>query len=426
MFRPLRLPANPRRRAMILIIVLTMLTLFAIVALAFVLYASAEAESARIYRESNMYIDFRPDVAPGSAANYVLGQLLFSPPEPSFSVLRGHDLGRDIYGWNSDAPGSNIYPFNGIGRAHTDATSATNIYGYDDHAMINYVPFVDNATTNHLRDGFVRDPERGLVLQPGQTAGRLRTSLSDPLGPYVGGWNSSYTYPDGNHLFLAAVNGSGQVLVPSFVRPWMVPGGNLSLDPNDPNYGSWFADPNGMPAGFLDYFTLRPRNINMGPNFPKPGLDPVTGAYRPGGDVKNLVGFGNPNVNDAIWMDLGYPVQTTSDGTKFVPLFAITVVDRDGCLNLNAHGNIRGAGNTHASNQGWGRWEVNPSLLAPRTRPNSRPCSRVLRALSVATDPTGGRISRAPSPLRDWGRASIARPITMPPTTGKAAYRRAR
>jgi hypothetical protein len=353
---------------MVLLVVLLMLTLFAIVALAFVLYASAEAESARVYREANMYIDFRPDVSAESAANFTLAQLLLGSPEPSFSSMRGHDLGRDIYGWNSDAPGSNIYPFNGIGRPHTDATSSLNPWGAlgaDDHMMINYVPFLSNASTNQLRDGFVRDPERGLVVVPGQTTGRLRTSLTDPLGVYVGGWNSSYTYPDGNHLYLAAVNGSGQVLVPSFYRPWLVPGGNLPLDPLDPNYGSWFADPNGMPAGFLDYFTLRPRNINMGPNFPRVGVDPVTGLRRPGGDVKNLVGFGNPNLNDAIWMDLGYPVQVTADGTKFIPLFAITIVDRDGCINLNSHGNIRGANNVHGSLQGWGRWEVNSSLLAP-------------------------------------------------------------
>ncbi len=380
MFRPLQIPASPRRRAMILIVVLTMLTLFAIVALAFVLYASAEAgvglhyvalEAEHVHR---LPARCRPL---DRTANYRLARpMLFSDPETEFPVIlrADHDLEkRDIYGWNSDAPGSNIYPFNGIGRAHTDATSATNPFGFDDHAMINYVPFVSDATTNPptLRPigpgqpGFVRDPERGLVLQPGQTTGRLRTSLSDPLGAYVGGWNSSYTYPDGNHLFLAAVNGSGQVLVPSFVRPWLVPGGNLPLDSTNPNYQSWFTDPAGMPPGALDYFTLRPRNINMGQNFPKVGLDPVTGALRPGGDVKNLVGFGNSNVNDAIWMDLGYPEQTTSDGTKFVPLFAITVVDRDGCINLNSHGNIRGAANAHASNQGWGRWEVNPIMLAP-------------------------------------------------------------
>jgi hypothetical protein len=54
-------------------------------------------------------------------------------------------------------------------------------------------------------------------------------------------------------------------------------------------------------------------------------------------------------INEAVYLDLDYPVQTRDnpDGstTKYVPLFAFTVLDADGLLNLNAGGNLAGTVN---------------------------------------------------------------------------------
>jgi hypothetical protein len=68
--------------------------------------------------------------------------------------------------------------------------------------------------------------------------------------------------------------------------------------------------------------------------------------------------------NDSVWLDLDFPVMTAPNGTRFKPLFAPLIIDLDSRLNLNVAGNIRGANQSHVSNQGWGPWEINLGLLA--------------------------------------------------------------
>ncbi len=46
-------------------------------------------------------------------------------------------------------------------------------------------------------------------------------------------------------------------------------------------------------------------------------------------------------VREGVWLDLDFPVQELADGTLYIPLFSMTVLDLDGLLNLNVHGNIQ-------------------------------------------------------------------------------------
>jgi hypothetical protein len=310
--------AHAARRGVILLVVLAFLTLFALIGLTFVLYADAEATAARIAREAEER--GAPDVEPELLLAYFLGQLIYDVDDAQgvYSALRGHSLARLMYGY--DDAGTNATPFNGTGRLHTGPDAFTNPFQIDDFLLVNYTYF--------SRDGFLRDPER-----LGSRAG-----VTEARGPFTGGFNPPYTYPDLNNMFLAAVRADGTVLAPSFHRPWT---GFGSLDPSNPN---WYDT--GKP--WLKYQVLRPRPTEMGSGFPAPEA---------GGDVKNLVAA--PGGNDSIWLDLDFPVLTVADGRKYKPLFAPLIVDLDNRVNVNVHGNIRGPGRTHVSNQGLGPWEVN-------------------------------------------------------------------
>ncbi len=329
----------PRRRAVILLVVLAMLTLFAILGVTFVLYANAQSESARSYREAETFTLWQPDVPTSLLRPYFLNQLLYDVKDDeygAFSALRGQGLLRGMYGLNYDlSPNNgidlenNCVPYSGTGRLHGPAVFAANpvapAEAQDDYNLINY--------TYYPGDGFIRDPER-----PG-----VRSDLSATRQPFWGGYNAPYTYPDLNNLFLAAVKADGTVLAPSFHRPWA---GFGSLDPSNPNWTD-------ATKPWLKYLVLRPRPADNPPINGRPGFPLPADA---GGDVKNLMD--SPGGNDSIWLDLNFPVQTAADGRKFKPLFAPLVVDLDGRVNVNLHGNMRGGNGAHVSNQGWGPWEV--------------------------------------------------------------------
>src|SRR6266849_1180905 len=91
------------RRGVILVVVLALLTLFSIVGLSFVLYASSAAISSRSFREAES--EARPDVDPELLFSYFAGQLVYDMPDDEkgiYSCLRGNSLARNMYGLNYD------------------------------------------------------------------------------------------------------------------------------------------------------------------------------------------------------------------------------------------------------------------------------------------------------------------------------------
>src|SRR5438552_7709047 len=151
------LAAAPRR-GVILIVVLALLTLFAIVALSFVSYAGAAASSSRMFLEAET--PAAADVDPELLFAYFMGQLVYDVPDNPrgfYSCLRGHSLARNMYGLNYtktaagaiqyvDAAGVplNQVPFNGSGRLHTKFPN-NNPFKHDDFNLINYTYFKQDA-----------------------------------------------------------------------------------------------------------------------------------------------------------------------------------------------------------------------------------------------------------------------------------------
>src|SRR4051812_13650842 len=89
---------RPPRRGVILMVVLALLTLFAIVGISFVLVANSQETSSRLAREAEQ--QQRPDVDAEAALSMFLGQMIYDCPDDATGVasgLRGHSLGRGIY-----------------------------------------------------------------------------------------------------------------------------------------------------------------------------------------------------------------------------------------------------------------------------------------------------------------------------------------
>jgi hypothetical protein len=321
-----------QRRGVLLIVVLALLSLFAIVGITFVFFSSQKAEYARITADAqNPGTTQFPDDGTNAFSAF-LASLIYpaipptsnAPATSYFNALRGHDLTSSMYGGQ---PGSTL-PWNGIGLFDEDVTAPE--YARLNHRQIvNYTAF----------------PGMNVLLDPEYSNPAGRPLNAPPTGVYIPK-NAPYTYPDVNNFYLASIcPATGEILVPSFHRPQLF--GPLdpsrSLDPSNPNWTS--------PQG--KFLTLRPRPAEH-PNFPPVPQNP-DGTYT--GDVQNLRGVVGVQKNDSLWMDIGLPPFMAPNGKRYKPLVAPLILDLNGLLDLSSHGNVLNGG-TQAAGAGFGPWEV--------------------------------------------------------------------
>jgi hypothetical protein len=412
-----------------------MLTLLAIVGISFVLVASSQAHSARLAREAESLS--RPEVGPEAAFALFLGQLLYPISDNDtvalYSSLRGHDLARNAYGWwdgtNPVARNNNgtilvrgtgtvplnDKPYSGTGRLHNPLGA---VLADPTKPSWNDTAFLVNNTF-WPTDGILLDPER-----------LPRSGPAAVQGPYTGGWNVPYTYPDHNNFYLAMIDpGSGLLITPSFHREYLF--GRLD-DPNNSNWTNHLGRYLGMRPRPIDQLTAGDvATIGNGLTYPLKmntltvkqvraikryiARQQAAGKFFPSvqdrtGDVKNLDGL--PGGCDSIWIDINAPVLTTPDGLEYKMLVAPTILELDSRLNLNVVGNLMGSVtgpatrasfSTHRSHQGWGVWEVNPSLVLNYPR---------------GIDPATG-LAEWPGPKTSWPLAAEWRNVFLGP--GRAA-----
>ena len=391
-YRQNRLP----RKGMILLVVVAFLALFSVMGITYIIYADSQLRqttddvNAQDVRQNPIKM---VDLDPSFILNFFLERFLYDQadvtlnaagaitnltPDSVYSALRGHSLARNIYG-GSDGAGSiaqvNDRPFNGTGKLNKQVT--LNGQNLEEWKIVNMAfPVAGKDQSTSQPKNFMLAPERvrfdtvdGLFVDNGY--------------PYfkTSSWNAPYTYPDHNNFYLGWLKSDGSKVIPSFHREYIFGKTDSTSLPTTSNLQSenmnWINQ-----VG--KYLSMRPRPFDYLSNadsalvagnqnatinlinqrisesklFPYPEAD--------GMDVKNLEGY--PGGNDSIWIDVGSPVFKTLDGRKYKIMIAPLILDLDGKINVNVAGNVMGALkdslNPHASNQGWGPWEVNPAKIA--------------------------------------------------------------
>ncbi|MDZ4820817.1 MAG: hypothetical protein SGJ20_17770, partial [Planctomycetota bacterium] len=179
-----------------------------------------------------------------------------------------------------------------------------------------------NPTTG-LLDALDSHNEHLLALLPNSSP----YETVDPTG--IGGANESYDAADFQNPFLALYNmasgnpTSSAQIKPSFHDPALISYWQAAL-------ASAGADATEQ-AEVMRKVIFRP-NATDHPIFAamtNPNIDLLNGPW----DIDN----DGDLIPDSVWIDPGYPVQTTRDGRIYKPLVAYLVLDMDGRLNINAH-----------------------------------------------------------------------------------------
>jgi hypothetical protein len=348
MFRPL----EPRsvRRGNTLIVVLSCLSLLAVVGLTAVYLAKDQAEAARNRGQPGVDAAFTDNGM--GAFNYYLATLIYDAPDSGQGMLnaaRGPSLMGTMYGRYGTVggvfqQGGGIIPWNGVGIF--GVTNESVLPSYNGNAEPPY-PRVD------LRNYRVFASPPAPWYDP-EFAGNRSPGATPNSASYIPS-NAAYTYPDLNNFFLAAqCPATGEVIIPSYYRP-NTPGSFGSLDPANPNWR------NGTGA------TQTPRPTQaVHPQFPTVPAN-ADGSYT--GDVPNIPGafYYNSGTgqwvakNDSIWIDIGLPPFTLPNGKRVKALVAPLVLDLNGRLNLSVHGNRLNGGlaaGAHTSGAGFGPWEI--------------------------------------------------------------------
>ena len=384
----------------VLIIVIAMTGMLAFLGMFFFAFVSAERNSATMFAVSTR------EITESDYFDFAMQQILIGPTDDlknSGLYGRKYALIPNMLGsFGPDLRPDNLQPYTGTGInvVFQDANGD----GIPDPGSSNFaLDYNGDGKADDINgDGSVFNPSTGagfdgndIVMNFSPAANLNGVFPSSPLGSinhpnYVPNFDpdAGYTYPDINSMFLgyfslidtnpaAGVERLRRVWIPSFHRPQYLPrnegasGGPLADLYGDVDYLNRVLRPHRLSAVRLRQGTASFATVNRyvgaggfhaftgtaGPavGFPFPSFSGGTGAndYHAGIWTHGETGHADTNLDidadglsingkEAILLDLNHGIEVLPDGRKRVPIFAITIMDADGLLNLNTAGNLYG------------------------------------------------------------------------------------
>ncbi|MGY8771009.1 MAG: hypothetical protein ACKVH8_21570 [Pirellulales bacterium] len=386
-FGRLRARQTRSRRGALLLVVLSILVLFALIGITYVVTASSYKKGAEAYKRRDPNHD-----DPQKEIDAVAMQVLRGPRAGTLSALKDHDLLGDMYGVESvrgeisiapiksnglmvlkfnydptdpqefvpvsgyyggcvmtflsgDAKGHSVrilrYEINGpntqavftVDRiSHSKNPNATPANG--DDVLVNGRPFSGTGFGLEVAGGTRYSEGATLDHEEGTRASALlpNHSMYDSSGVSAGGADEPYDAPDYQNMAMSAytrpIPANSSEVLPSFHRQDLI---------------AYWAQKNGgtVPPALKRKIMLRPsEDVHTGFDGSNPDFifydpsDPIDPDNSYTWDVDNDL----DNVADSIWVDPGMPVKTDREGRRYKALAAILVKDMDGKLNVNAHG----------------------------------------------------------------------------------------
>jgi len=374
------------RRGSTLVVVIALLASLMLLGFLFLTIASQEqenaylfSETAKVPRPTSNYFDFALEQLILGARDDLYNSALWGGRASLLPTMMGNDLqayngaGINLAWWDPDLAGPNP----GYAVVDQNLSNIDPLNGSDDPTNPqDNLP--DGTLLNRLDDDLLM-----VNLSPAAWAGSgldILTETANAAGSSTGpeddgllslpAPDADYSYPDLNSPFLSYISYAPtgeRIVIPSFHRPQYLRDSAAA--------GTWYSDvatsrlsmrPHRSHIAYTD--TGNPsgetRFVDTGdPDAADVGAFPFEGAFNgvdfttrirhegiwqdpafPTGQVPEFdADPDNDGKNEAVWLDLDYPVEQSADGTKtFIPLVAFTIYDADALFNLNAHGNAYG------------------------------------------------------------------------------------
>jgi hypothetical protein len=393
-----------RRRGVVLIIVLSLLAMFALMAVTFVLVSSQSLRSAKTMQRVDQVFDPPQQILHQAALQVIRG------PGKAYtqSVIRAHSLLEGMYGNESYQGtislvptaicGGQLFEFPALdnppkrtgcvltmlsGQAAGLSTyivgarydTSRNIWCYqavsfsngaspsqNDSYLINGPAFSGmgfgyNSSTHNMDATFTTENSGALPIALLPNLPLVNSSINknvvDSNGNPPGGANKDYDAVDYQTMILGAVfidrndgrakpwvSGRYSPVIPSLHRPDLI---NYWLNKYGVSNQNFTTTTNVSFQEIRRLICLRPDSTDH-PYFPLNKNDAAMGFFEP---VYGDIAYGGYDVDndgdgicDSIWVDGGFPVRSLPDGRLYKPMMAILCVDLNGRLNLNAHGSV--------------------------------------------------------------------------------------